>query len=221
MKKIVLLTIAIMLPFMPCVGKPKKDLPIPKDGWYADAGKHIAEPASEKLKQAIDTNTPILSEGMKGLGKEFGQVMMQNLPQNILLSGAIVMGTVVVSKVTDSGIRHVEKTISGELAFEQIENRRKELESYQRFISSHSNMQLTYKQGLIALREFEMASEDLLACRKRYVYDWIPFTRKKMYCDSDNQPIECQSDFLRLIATTQYPEKTKEILLPMLYQKNK
>lgn len=217
MKKIIIM-IAITIPFMSCAGPDEKP---EKDGWYSDAGKHFAEPASEKLKQAIDQNAPILSEGMKGLGKEFGQVFMQQLPQNILLSGAIVMGTVVVSKITDAGIRHVEKSISGELAYEQIENKRKDLESYRSFVNSHSTIADDNKKWLIIIKEHKTAMDDFLGCYRNTVSTWIPFTRSKLYCTEDGFPIECHEEYFRLksIFPSEYSERFQKEFQSGLYEK--
>lgn len=213
MKKIVLLTIAIMLPFMPCEGKPKKD------GAGYDVAKNGLLPASENLKKTVDTNAPILAEGMKNFGSAFGQVFMQQLPQNIILSGAIVMGTVVVSKVTDAGIKHIEKSISGELAYEQIKNQKKKLETYRNLVNSYSNMPEDYKKTSIILKEIEVAHEDFLSCRSKYISDWNPLTRKRLYC-RDGFPSECGAEFFKLIGSTGLPEENKEKLLSFYYQKS-
>ncbi len=219
MKKTVLLVLTVILPFAICDAAPGKKGE--KEGAFSNAGKHGLEPASENIKKAIDENVPLLSEGMKGLGKEFGQVMMQNLPQNIALAGAIVMGTVVVSKVADASIRHIEKTISGELAYEQIENKRKMLESYRSFVGSHSTMSDESKKRLIIIKEHQTALIDLVQCYKSTVSQWIPFTRSKLYCDENEFPMECTEEYFRYkgIFPSPYAERVQKEIFPIFYQK--
>lgn len=206
-KRIVLLLLSLITLDIICVGN--------------DVGKNAGVPASENLKQTLDANAPILSQGMQGLGKEFGQVMMQNLPQNIALAGAIAIGTVVASKVTDASIRHIEKTISGELAAEQVKNQRKQLESYRNLINSYSMMSDQRRKELILIKEHQLALNDFIGCYKNTVSQWIPFTRNKMYCTEDGFPMECTEELFRVTGTlpSPYSKTLERELISTMYQK--
>lgn len=219
MKKITLLIIAIILPFMPCNGTKGKNLPAAskKDGWYADAGKHFAEPALENVKQTLDQNAPLISEGMKGLGRDFGQSIMQSLPQNLLVAGSVALAVT----AANAGIGYVERSVSGELAYEQIENKRKMLESYRSFVRSHSTMSDESKRQLIIIKESQMALTDLVQCYKSTISTWIPFTRSKLYCDENEFPMECTEEYFRYknIFPSPYAERVQKEIFPIIYQK--
>lgn len=218
MKKILLL-LTVIVPFMNCeaYGNKNKSESVKKEGIGNDHGKHAFEPASENIKDAMNQNMPILSEGMKGLGRDFGQSIMQNIPQNLLVAGSVALAVT----AANAGIRHAEKSISGELAYEQIENKRKMLESYRSFVGSHSTMSDESKKRLIIIKEHQTALIDLVQCYKSTVSTWIPFTRSKLYCDENEFPMECTEEYFRYksIFPSPYAERVQKEIFPIIYQK--
>jgi hypothetical protein len=222
MKKMMMM-ITMTIPFLSWAHPDKKPQ---KDGYCADAGKHFAEPASQiignsiektsqNIKESFDTNTPILSNGMQNFGSQATQVLMQNLPQNIILAGAIAVAVPVALRATDAVIDHVEKEYSGEASLERIENRRRALESYKSYIHSFSYIQKEYKESAIAMKEFEMIAEDFKECYSRNGSGWFV---KKLASDACGNPLQCQKELAMVSGMSLTPEKTRSDMLKVFYE---
>lgn len=125
---------------------------------------NAGSPASERLGKALDTNVPILSEGMQNLAGKTVEGIIKVFPDNLKLAavvvGVAVVGTVTAVKTVEAGFNYTNKWYTGELAREQAVNKANRIEAENKVINQMVNLSDAQKRERMRQRDFNDASSD-------------------------------------------------------------
>lgn len=214
MKKIALLTIAIILPFMHCEGVNPKNLPTAakQDGWYADAGKHFAEPAAEKIASAMDKTADKIENSTNRVCDTIEEVpdllghAREEAEKFVAFVGFIYLtgyGIYKVGEYTAYGASNVYRYMNGTLDAHKAEQRRLEEEANRKAEEERLKALIAVQEAARLKRNAEIETE----FNQCYMNRFSSPTRKR-----NGIPSGCELQGFQLVSTGKFKsmEELKE-----------
>lgn len=183
MKRIALLTIAMILPFMSETGTGK-------EGFGADSGKHFGEPASQNIAAGMNRLADSVDNAVDSMDDFARDVMNANL---MLAGAAVVVGG--VSYAVHSAAWYAYHKANGTLDAELAKHKAEQEEAYQRAEEARVKQLLAQQEAQRLKRNAEIEAEFNACFANRFNSP----TRKR-----NGIPSSCEFQGLQLVSTGKF-----------------